>query len=459
MKIKNIVCIIVCLFFGIGFIGFILWNNRTISTITLDINPSIKIHLDKNEKVKNIIALNIDASKVISDNIKGKSLEETFKLLITNLSKEGYVDDNNNIDVILYVDGNIKSEEVAKKIEFEFGKKNVHAEILFIDKITKDDEKLAKKYNISPAKLAYIRTLKDENKSIDVEDMANKPVSELIEIENTGNYCDKDYILEGDWCLKEVNRVKASTGEICPIGYYEYNGKCYLEGGLEETNELICREGFTLRGKKCENVIQVDAVPSKYTCSKGEAKTRLELKQASINDGNANEIVCVDYSSATHPVSPCETNDGTEYTVSGGKCYWHRAPVIDTGCPGKIQIGDMCWDDASNILICEGYRDGKQYTSRSEYCENSINYITPTITEYKCEKDFTLKGTKCEKIEIEDAWYKTECKSGYSEVDNDRCINENDTVNKVDGYVCNMENSKVVGKYCVIYEKIEAKHN
>ena len=37
------------------------------------------------------------------------------------------------------------------------------------------------------------------------------------------------------------------------------------------------------------NVIINDAKPSKYTCAKGEAKTRLELNQASANDGNANE--------------------------------------------------------------------------------------------------------------------------------------------------------------------------
>ena len=34
--------------------GFIIWNNRIVSTITLDINPSIEINLTINEKVKSI---------------------------------------------------------------------------------------------------------------------------------------------------------------------------------------------------------------------------------------------------------------------------------------------------------------------------------------------------------------------------------------------------------------------
>ena len=452
MKRRIIIPIISCLIIAIGIIVFIIWN-----TITLDINPSIKISLNKKELVKKIYALNNDANKVISNNMKGKSLNDTFEILITNLIEKGYIKEDNNINVILHVDGEITNKEVEKQIEFEFGKKNVHSEIIVVDKITEKDVKLANKYNISPAKVAYIRTFTDESKNMDIDDFANKPVSEIIETKNTGNYCDKDYILEGDWCLKEINRVSAISGKTCPNEYYEYNGKCYKEGALKETNELVCREGFTLNETKCENVIIVDAEPSRYACSKGEAKTRLELNQASENDGNRNEVVCVDYSSATHPVSPCETHDGTEYTVSGGKCYWHRAPVIESGCPGKIQIGGMCWDDASNILICEGYRDGKQYNSRSEYCENSINYITPTVTEYKCDKDFTLKNTKCEKVELEDAWHKTECESGYTEVDNGICINEKNVADKTDGYICNINNSKVVDDVCVIYEKIEAK--
>ena len=51
------------------------------------------------------------------------------------------------------------------------------------------------------------------------------------------------------------------------------------------------------------------------------------------------------------------------------------------------------------------------------------------------------------------------CPSGYSIIDYNVCINYNETTDKIDGYICNMENSKVVGNFCVIYEKIEAKHN
>lgn len=137
MKKKIIIPIIVCLVIVIGIIGFIIWNNRTVSTITLDINPSIEINLDRNEKVKSIIALNDDAKDILDDNYKGKSLDDTFEIIITNLVEKGYVNKENELDVVLYVDGKITNKMVSEKIEFEFGKKEIHTEIITIDNVTR----------------------------------------------------------------------------------------------------------------------------------------------------------------------------------------------------------------------------------------------------------------------------------------------------------------------------------
>ena len=56
MKDKKIVFVVIGLLIVLGILGFAMWNNRTISTITLDINPSVEIKLGKNEKVKSVRA-------------------------------------------------------------------------------------------------------------------------------------------------------------------------------------------------------------------------------------------------------------------------------------------------------------------------------------------------------------------------------------------------------------------
>ena len=458
MKKKFIISILLIFILIIGFISFNIWDNRVISTISLDINPSIKINLTKKGKVKNVIALNNDAKKIITNKYNNKTLDEVFELLITKLINKGYND--NIMNVILYTEGNIKSKDIAQNIEFIFGKKDIHTEIIIIDNITKDDEELAKKYNITPTKASYIKSIIDSNKNINIEYLKDKSVNELTETKITGNYCPNNYILEGDWCLKEKERIAPNNGEICPAGYYEYNGICYEETPSIESDKYICREEFKLNNNKCIREVTEPAMPLKYLCTTGTKKTKLDAGLTEANAGDANDIICVDTSNATHPVSPCEVNDGTEYTISGGKCYWHRAPVIAEGCPGKIQVGGFCWDDASKVLICVGARDGKQYNSRSDFCEGTVKYNNPIVTEYKCEnKNAKLNDNKCIIEEIEDAEKEKYCKEGYSLVNKDKCINYNKTTNKENGLICEKENSRLKGTTCIIYEMIEAKHN
>lgn len=445
--VAGLLLIVICVF---------IISSRPAYTIILDINPSIKINLDKNKKVISVKALNNDAKDIIGKGYKGKNLEDSIELLTNNVIDKGYIDDG-YVAILLYSSGDIENSEIETIIRNSFDKKQIQADIITIDKITSEDKKLARKNNISVAKASYINSIL-ENQNIETKYLVDKSVSDLVETKTTGNYCNEGYILEGSFCLKEISREAATPGMVCPRGYYEYNDKCYEEVHPETGENLVCTDSFTLNGDKCSRVMTMDAEPVKYSCSSGEAKTMLEMGLTSSDAGNANDIVCVDYSSATHPVTPCElpADDPTERLSYGGRCYWHRAPVLPEGCPGALLVAGECWHDATNVYICQGYRDGKQYSSRDEYCEHSIKYIDPIVTEYKCQDDFELDGNKCNKTETEDAWLEQFCPIGYSMVDGNRCINYDNTIDKVDGYICSQDNSKVVGNTCIIYEFVEA---
>ena len=327
--------------------------------------------------------------------------------------------------------------------------------MVVIDKISKEDKQFSKDNNISLAKAHYILELAKE-RDVKAEDYINKSIREIKETKDTGNTCEEGYTLERDFCLKEISKEPATKGNIYPDGYYEYKGKCYEEDRIIDTDNYLCRAGRLEKDKCIEERIE-NAIPSKYICSIGEAKTRGELGLSNKNDRDYNDVVCVDISNATHPVSPCELNDGTEHTTYGGKCYWHRAGVLSNGCPGKdIQIGGWCWDDASNILICKGARDGKRYNSRSEYCEGSIKYGTPSISEYKCEGNAELNGNKCITKESYDAERERTCKEGFTLVDNQMCINENNIKEYIEGYRCDKENTRLEDNICVVLDIKEA---
>ena len=459
MKKKIIIpiCIVIVLLV-IGVTVILLTRNKSATIINIEINPSIELHLDKKDKVLKVVPLNKDAKELIKNDYKGNTIEEFFTDLAKELKNTEYVNDNNLV-LLVNSEGRLKTEDVSKTIEFEIGKQEIHAEIITIDKITKEDKKLAKEYGISPAKAAYINSISKDNDNIPTDTLKDKSIDELKNTKETGFYCDEGWTLEGDWCAKEIERLEAKYGETCPDRYSLINGKCYEEVEPIETNNFICREEFKKQDGKCIRTHSYNAEPVKYTCSKGEAKTRAEAGLTGQNDGDAKDIVCVDMSNATHPVTPCEANDGTEYTVAGGVCYWHRAPVIAAGCPGKVQVGGFCWDNATGIYICPGYRDGKQYKSRDEWCEHSIKYFDPTVQEYKCnEETAKLEGNKCIVEEIEDPQPERVCPSGSKKNEFERCISTK-TIDKINGYYCEDPALRLEGSSCVRYDNIRAKQN
>lgn len=444
MKKKIIVSIIICLITILGIIGYIFWNNRMVSTITLDINPSIEISLDRNNKIKSVIALNESANLVISDDYKGLSIGALFYVLIDKLIDNNFVEDN-NVSVILHTTGTIDSKELSETIELEFGKKEIHTDIIIVDKVTNEDIKLAKEYNVSPAKIAYIKTITGESENIDLNMLANKSVGEIEKTKKTGKYCDEEYFLENDWCLKEKERISATNGEYCPSGYKEDKGKCYEVIDAIETGKYICNEGFVLIDNTCVHEESYDALG---ICEKGEYKDGYCLTKEYY--GDAKEY--------------CRITPSTDLLYNG-RCLG-RKPTINGKCLGSDKlIGGYCYDTSPS----SGYKadwvcpDGKfitnpdgslMYEDKKCYNESKVN-----PTSYYCEGEGILDGKKCKTKTIENPQKEKKCTSGYISIeDGSRCINLNKTKSKENGLVCNQDNARLKDNTCVIYDIKPAKN-
>ena len=449
MKKSIIIAVIILL---VGVIGFVFYNNRVVSTITLDINPSIEINLTKNNKVKSVNALNDDAKDIVG-NLNGKSLNDTIEAIAERVIEKGYTD-GDFVTIILHSEGNINNNEVAERLNKSFQTKNIGIDIIKIDKISKEDEKIAKKYGISAAKASYINNIKKDNENVSFNDLINKSTNELKETKETGKYCEANYILEGDFCLKEVNRVPAAKGEVCPRNYYEYNGTCYEEVGVQEKDILFCSDGFNLINNKCEKEEYIDAEPE-YYCEKGTFKTEGEIRWHNWKGGPA----CVDESTGKAPVLRCMIGP---HLIIDGKCHVGPAPTINGGCPnGDKLVGGGCYSlDPGDQWQCpDGNIYEKSKKTYVEICPDTLTYTKPTIKSYSCKEGYDLKDNKCYRKETQDPQREKYCKEGYTLVENARCINLSKTANKETGNVCNQINARLRGNSCVIYEMIDAKHN
>ena len=154
----------------------VIIDNNVVTTITLDINPSIKIELNKDNQIVNIIALNADAKKVIPENYKGKTLEDTVKEIATNVVEKGYAKEK--VVILLNVDGQINEELLTNTINNSFIEKQVESEVI-IPVITESAKEDAKKYNITEAKAAYIEKVIVDYPELTIESLKDENVTTL----------------------------------------------------------------------------------------------------------------------------------------------------------------------------------------------------------------------------------------------------------------------------------------
>ncbi|MBR3210963.1 MAG: hypothetical protein IKF71_03375 [Bacilli bacterium] len=444
MKKKMIIPMIVGFVLIIGIIGCFLWNNRTVSIITLDINPSIRINLNKKNEVKKIIAVNKDAEKIVKNiSLKNdKKIETVINRIADEVEGNGFLTEFNLVQIILYTDGNITSNKVKEMLGKSFNEDGISADVVVVKKITKDDKKLAKKYNMNPAKAAYINSIIKDKPYMNVKDLVDKSVGEIKNSKETGYYCESGYILDGDRCLKEKKRVKASTGDICPNGYYDYNGNCYEMNEGTITDKLICREDSTLQGNMCIDKQIYDAVP----------------KCSDEYDGGLDK--CVEKKYVGDAVEYCRITPG-EDLLYNHRCLG-RKPTINGGCLGSdVVIDGWCYDTSAT----SGYEaDWKcEVNGEIQFVEANGDHkcyerVYSDVPSYICEGEGKLEGKKCVIIHKERAFNERICPNGYTKVDMDICINLNNMVSKESGFVCDYPDSRMIDDTCILYDAKEAKN-
>ncbi len=193
MKKKIIIGVSVLVVIILGIITFLLLNKKekvkkpiekfddvTMYTITLDINPSIKIELNKDKKVINVTALNDDAKEVINEDFKEKTFEEEIELLSVNLNNKHLLED---ATIIVTIE-NMDETEVKDILNKSFETKSVTYDLL-IPQITESAKEIANKYNISQGKAAYLESIINENPKLNIEDIASSSVKEIDDKINT----------------------------------------------------------------------------------------------------------------------------------------------------------------------------------------------------------------------------------------------------------------------------------
>ncbi len=187
-------------------------NYVVASTVTLDINPSIEITLNRNDYVIGVTALNDDGIEVIDKNIKyrGLSIDEALEIIITKLNELGYVvdtSDENNV-VLVTVESNNEErktklvERFNTRIQNELDKYNDSHWVFNSEDFNLTEEQirqiknhdLMQKYSLTKIALAY--RINELDPELSLRELSRLPVRQLynlyIELEDPANLPKKD---------------------------------------------------------------------------------------------------------------------------------------------------------------------------------------------------------------------------------------------------------------------------
>ena len=260
-----------------GLSGFQIYrtNYSVASTVSLDVNPSIEIEVNKKEEVLAVNPRNEDAKTVVgSMDFKGSSLDVAINALIGSMLRNGYLNELAN-SILISVDNQdpAKSAELQERLANEIsavlqsGTFNgaVLSQSIYADSNLRQ---LAETYGITLGKAQLIQQIIDQSAFYSFEDLVPLSINELNLLTESGNLnlanvnslgtaSDKAYIGEEKAKQAALSHAGASADKLTEYGIeldyehgamvYEIEFKCE---GFEYDYEIDAVTGAVLKSEK-----------------------------------------------------------------------------------------------------------------------------------------------------------------------------------------------------------------
>ncbi|MDY2629547.1 MAG: PepSY domain-containing protein [Lachnospiraceae bacterium] len=203
------------------------------SVVMLDVNPSLSMNVDENEKVLSVEALNDDAKEILgSMDLKGTSLETAVNAIIGSMLQKGYLSDIQN-SILVSVENKDADrsaqlqEQVLQIISQAVANSSMDAAVLSqtISDDNADLTELAEKYNISLGKAALIQEVVNQKPGTTFESLASMSINEIAliissnnvsadSVTQTGTASDKAYIGEENARTKACEHAGVAAGDV-----------------------------------------------------------------------------------------------------------------------------------------------------------------------------------------------------------------------------------------------------
>lgn len=228
-------CLALVLVGGGGGYYYYSANNAVVSLVSLDVNPSIQLEVNKNEKVLSATPMNDDGAEILADmDLKGTQADVAMYAIIGSLLQHGYVDElANSILITVEDDDQARGEKLQQELTAQADAALANAQVngAVLAQTLQNSEELSQKaqeYGISTGKAALIQAIvAGSNNTKTFEDLVGLSINELNLLYTA------QAPLEGQTSGNEQNSGAANAAPITTSGSASQSAYIGLEAAKE----------------------------------------------------------------------------------------------------------------------------------------------------------------------------------------------------------------------------------
>lgn len=228
-------CLALVLVGGGGGYYYYSANNAVASLVSLDVNPSIQLKVNKNEKVLSATPMNDDGAEILDGmDLKGTQADVAMYAIIGSLLQHGYVDElANSILITVEDDDQARGEKLQQELTAQADAALANAQVngAVLAQTLQNSEELSQKaqeYGISTGKAALIQAIvAGSNNTKTFEDLVGLSINELNLLYTA------QAPLEGQTSGNEQNTGAANAAPITTSGSASQSAYIGLEAAKE----------------------------------------------------------------------------------------------------------------------------------------------------------------------------------------------------------------------------------
>ena len=216
---------------GAGTLGYAGYSHFSVdSIIDLDVNPSIELKTNRNDRVLQVTALNDDAGDILDGmDLKGVDFDVAVNALIGSMLKNGYIDElKNSVLITVDNDDEAKSREMEARLMESISAiltENQIQPAIMSQSVSGTDstlQQLADQYQISVGRASLIQRICDRDQTKTFDELAKLSVNDLYLIADSKDVEFDDILAQGDPSSEGyIDAASAKTAALSHAGFAE----------------------------------------------------------------------------------------------------------------------------------------------------------------------------------------------------------------------------------------------